>query len=490
MEFLSPEEKRQKTIKIFLGYCLGLLVILGGTIVISFILQGFDIFSRQTVVKNGLLFIDSKPVSSQIFLNGDSSKRTDARFVLPEGNYNLSLSQDGYREWQKRVQVFGGRVVYHVYPRLYPNDIKTSDIASFSKLPFFYTQSPDRRWILIATEDKPSQILVYNTSAIDDKPQIIELPVGIWSESEATTTKLETIEWSTDNKNVLVQKVVGANRGDYLIINREKPTESINLTKTINLNAVSTVKLRDKKPNKFYILDNSSKILRTATLEKGIEPTVIADGVVDYKPYKDNVVFYATTIGVPDNQLAVRLIRDNTTHLFEPIIKSDTVLLDLAQFDNDWYYVAGSGSQNFTAVYINPLNTAVKPNDNGIYKPQLRLLLDNPKSVSFSDNARFIGLQSKDKFDVYDGELKQVYRYDSPVELPAGGAKWMDGHRWHTVSGGREQVFEYDGLNKQSLVAAIDDTQVFYDKDYVVVYSLVKKDDGTVSLNLGRLTLD
>jgi WD40 repeat protein len=491
MEFLDPEEKRARTYKLFMGYVIAAMIILGGTLVLSFVLQGVDIFNAQSNTRNGLLFVDSKPVSADISLDGNTSKKTDARFVLPEGQYNLKLTREGFREWQKDITVYGSRVVYHVYPRLFPNDIRRGVTAVYDKEPLLFTQSPDRRWILIASSNNPGSIEVYNTSRVDNPPELISMPPNVLSAEEYTTTRLETIEWSTDNKHVLLQKITNGLKGDYVVVSRDRPLESFNLSQSTGIKPENKVMLRDKKYNQYYVLDTASGTLKRASTSTGIESLVIADGVVDFKPYEDDTVLYATTIGaVSEGYISIRLLVGSNTYLLQPVVAADGVLLDIARFKNDWYFVASSINQDYAAIYINPLSRALRPQDGGLIKPQLRLILDNPKKVGFSDNARFIGLQSENSFTVYDGELKLIYKYDSPVELPNGGAKWMDGHRWHVISGSNETVFEFDGENKQTLVPAQDGSTAFYDTDYVLIYNLVKQQDGKSALQISRLTID
>lgn len=483
MEFLDPEEKRARTFRLFMAYGLIIFVIVVGTFILSFALQGVDLFSRQTEIRNGLLFVESKPVSAQININGDTSKRTGARFVLPEGNYNVKLTESGYRPWQKDVVVQGGKVVYHVYPKLIPTDITSSAGYVFGATPQLYTQSPDKRFIVTNSSDGPSQFITLDTDSPTATPLPWALPTGLWNTQEASTQRLEPVEWSTDNKHLLIAKIAQNGTKQYLMVNREKPEESINLTTQLKLNQSDKVKLRDKKYDQFYVLDTATKTLRKATITEGLDQTVVAQNVIAFSPYANDTVLYATDQGAELNQYAVRLLHGNNTYALQPIVRSDTILLDIARFQNDWYIVAGSTPQELTTVYINPFDGNNQPisADASLpvepIKPQLLIPLAGARFASFSENARFIGLQSAEAFSVYDAELKQVYSYKSPVLLPSTGAIWMDGHRYSVVTGGNEVIFEYDGQNMQTLAPAIDNTVAYFDKDYNNLFTLVSGAD-------------
>lgn len=489
MEFLDPEEKRQRSIRLFLGYSLLVSIVVLLTFLLSFVLQGFSLFSTTTEVRNGLLFIDSKPVSADITINGKQEKRTDARFVVPEGTYDVQLSAAGYRNWQKIINVIGGSVTYHIYPRLFPTTITTSLATDLPQTPKLWTQSPDKQWILMTVSGGQPIMRVIDTTKQNESITTITLPNTVLNAQELATAELRVIEWASDNRHFLVQKILPDGTRQYAIVNREKPEESFVLNDRIPLPAQSNVQLRDKKYDQYYVLDTSTKLLRRASVTTGIEPVIVADGVVAYAPYGANLVLYATESGALAGTYAVRILDNTTNYLLQPITVHKDILLDVARYDGDWMYVAGSGAQDETAVYINPLQNSTNIDNAGSLRSQLRLPLRAPRHLSFSDNARFIALQNTDSFTVYDAELQTMYEYKSPVPLPSEGANWMDGYRLQVSADNLVQVFEYDGTNQQSLVSTINSYSAYYNVDYTNIYTIVKQPTGATAIQLGNLTV-
>lgn len=487
MEFLDPEEKRAKTRRIFSGYALAIVAVVSITTVLSFVLQGADLFSRQIDVKNGLLFVDSKPVSADVYIDGQIKKRTEARFVLPEDKYDLKLSQAGYRDWTKRVDVIGSKVRYHVYPKLIPNDVRTVSKNNYSDLPYIYTQSADRKWLIVSINKTQPVMHKYDLGNQDSVPTTITVPSSVISAEDAKSATFKEIEWASDSKNVLYKKTLGS-KIEYILINIDKPDESVNISAKFKLNSSYELTLLDRKYDKYYVLNTATKTLQRANLKDGIQPQVVADGVVDYKYYGSDIVLYATVNGAEDGYYSVRISKDNSTYNLEPIVKSDDISLDVASYENDWYYAVGSDKQEYVGIYLNPI--ATQSVSNGFLKPQLKLRISAPKMVSFSDNARFIAAQSESDFAVYDAEVKRVYRYKSPIKLPVGGAKWMDGHRLRAAADGKEQIFEYDGNNLQATSAALDGSMTYYDRDYLFSYSFVKDEAGPFKLIQANLVAE
>jgi len=489
MEFLDPEEKRERTIRLFVGYGLVATIIIFSTFILSFVLQGFSLFDASADVRNGLLFVDSKPVSANVSINNKVEKRTDARFVLPEGSYDVALNEDGYRPWQKTVDVIGGSVTYHIYPRLFPLDIKKQITAQYQSTPKIWTESPSRRWIVASASPTDPIFSVADTSKPKDSPVQIIVPETVISKQDIATATFKVIEWANDNRRFLLHKKTADGASQYVVIDRERPEESFNVSTRLALGNDISIRLRDKKYNQYYVLDAATKLLRRANIESGIEPVIVADGVVSYAPYESNLILYATESGAQSGSYAVRILDGATNYLLQPIIASQTVLLDVAKYEGDWFYIVGSGAQDTTQIYVNPLQNSSNVDTNGALRSQLKLNLRAPRFAAFSDNARFIAVQNDSSFSVYDAELQTIYSFNSPVQLPIDGATWMDGHRFHVVSGGAEHVFEYDGANYQTLTEAIDGSRAFYDRDFVRIFTLVKQADSTVGLQVGNLTL-
>src|SRR6056297_3205160 len=102
MDYLDPKKKQSKRAKLLIGYGLIGLLIAMATVVLFSITTGLDV-DRSTgrLIQNGLVYVDSKPESARIILNGvEQGNQTDARLIIPEGSYDIQLVRDGYRDWQ------------------------------------------------------------------------------------------------------------------------------------------------------------------------------------------------------------------------------------------------------------------------------------------------------------------------------------------------------------------------------------------------------
>jgi hypothetical protein len=489
MEFLNPEEKKAKTKKLFMAYGLAVVAVVSITTVLSFVLQGVDLLSRQTEAKNGLLFVNSQPISSNIFIDDKPNKRTESRFVLPEGSYNLKLTEPGYRDWQKQVQVVGGQVRYEIYPWLFPTNIKTDNIVSYTETPPIYTQSLDKKWLIVAPSRLQTALSKYDLGDPTLPSVALSIPPNIINNEEMLNATFTEIEWANNNKQVLFKKSIANGPAKYILIDIEKPEQSIDLNALFALSSESVFSLRDQKADKFYILDKTTKILKSASISNGIEPKVYAENVIDYKTYGNEIIMYTTNSGSSDGFVAVRVINNNENYLLEPIKNSPNVYLDIATYENEYYYITGSKSNESVNIYINPLSQTPNIVDNGVISSQLKLQINDLAKVSFSPNTRFIAGQSGQDFVVYDAELTKTYQFKAPLSLANNNIyEWMDGHRFISFdNNGLINIFEFDGQNNQIILPNLGFNKVYFDKDYKFMINLVKSQSGGVNLQQSNL---
>jgi hypothetical protein len=469
MDFLDPKKKRAHAIRLMIGYVLVAIALILATTLLLFAALGYGI-NRTTgeVTQNGLVFVDAHPEQAKILLNGQDRGQTDGRFVLETGNYSIELQRDGYRGWKRDFVVNGGSIVRLVYPFLFPSNLESKDIlTATTTTPDVVTESPDRHWAITHYPDALPTFQVVDTSTKLNVSVPITVPTAIFGTHKGAQT-LEFTEWSTDNKHLLLKHLYEGGY-DYLLIDREAPEKSINIAQALGRTS-TRVTLRDKQADQLYTLDANGGVLQAVNL-KDKSATTVADGVLEYWPYKENIAIYTTAKDASAGKVNVRIKDGSNNYLLREIVVGPKYLLNVAEFDGDMYLIAGSSADGKAYMYRNPL-TAFKKNDPSLNIPLLLLKLDNPDSVTFSANARFVALQAGSKFEVYDAEVKQQYRYDMQLPLDTGQkVNWMDGHRMMLVSKGKMEVFDFDGLNRQTLVSTSPAFIPMFDRDFTAMFT-------------------
>lgn len=467
MDFLDPKKRRAHEIRLFTGYFLtGIALLLVATI-LFFQATGYDV-DRKTgaIIQNGLVFVDAHPESATIRLNGQQKGQTDNRLVLPAGPYDLELRREGYRTWTKSFTLQGSTIERFVYAFLFPSKLEPKDLRALDAPAGAAMQSPDRRWLLVQQSSASNVFAMTDLNSEEDITTTITIPAEIMP----ATGQTELVEWSTDNRHVLVKHVADG-AAQFVVIDRESPVTSVNLTTTFVGTSFDGIRLRDKKFDQYFLHDSATGSLRTAELRtRAVAP--LANNILAFQPHGVGEVLYVTNEGAANGKVFVRLRSGSDTYTIKEANAAPKYLIDLARFDGGWYIAVGATNDPRVYIYKNPVDDLQRENADTLI-PFSTLRIDNPEYLSFSANTRFIGVQSGNNFAVYDAETKRQYKYERDLPIAAGQkATWMDGHRYAIVSQDKLYVFDFDGTNQQELVSLYGQYIPFFDRDYDFLYTL------------------
>jgi hypothetical protein len=469
MDFLDPKKKRAHRIRLFIGYGLMAIALGIGTTILVYQARGFGV-DRKTgeIIQNGLAFVEAHPVGADVYVNGELKGRTNIRLNLPSSTYKLELRQPGYRNWTRQLDLQGGSVEQMVYPFLFPEKLVTKDIQSLSALPGFATTSLDRHWLLYQQATSLTDFRLVDLSTDDNITTPVALPPALLTPADGVH-QLELVEWSSDNRHVLVRHTFTGGI-EFAIIDRQTPEQSININKLFS-HAFSQVVLRDKKPDVLYVYDQAGGVLQSANTKNQVLTPVLKD-VLAFKSHGDEVVEYVTPSGAPAGKVLARVLSDKNTYTIRELPLDTQYMLDVARFEGHWYMAVGARADKKTYIYRDIFDQVKSPGK--VVAPASTLRTDGLQDyVSFSGNVRFVAVQAGAEFAVYDAETKRSYRYDTKLPLEAKAhAMWMDGHRLTLVSGGKTIVMDYDGINRQTLTPASPAFQAFFDRDYNAMFTL------------------
>lgn len=465
MDFLDPKKKRNQQVKLFVGYALMATLLTVATIFLWFFSFGFNFDPKtNSVIQNGLIFIDSHPESATVLVNGQDKGQTDARMVLPAGNYDLELRREGYRSWKHGVALEGSTIERLIYPFLFPTKLVSDDAETFSAVPTLASQSPDRKWLIVHQSDVLSNFTVTDLSKEKIKATVLSIPESVLNKT-GVNHLLTPVEWSTDNKHLVIKHEYDGG-SEFVLIDRESADKAVNLNKHFGIK-FSDMSLRDKKFDRYYLHDKDTGDLVDANLDDK-KTTQIASKVLSFQPHGDDIILYATDLGKSKDNVTVIIKDGNKSYTLRELPKSQKYLLDLARFNGKWYIAAGSSEDQRVYIYVDPFND-LKRNDGYKAAPNVLLRLNQPlEYLSFSANARFIAVQGGSSFAVYDSENKRQFRYDTNISIEKGQeATWIDGHRLNLISDKKLVIFDFDGTNIQTLLGVSSNNFApFFDRDY------------------------
>lgn len=471
MDYLNIAKTRRHYYVLMVGYVLIAVAITTSALVLLELAYGFGLGKNGSVIQKGLIFFSSQPHPASIYINGKlNSNQTNSQLLLPENVYQVKLSRNGYRDWQRTIDLNGGSVEHFDYPLLFPKSLVTTDLHNYTASTGLFTQSPDRRWLLVEQPGSITDFDLYDLKNPTKAPVTLSLPATLLSKANSSES-WQMGEWADDNQHLLLQHNYDG-KSEFILFDRNDPTQSVNLNNQLAVNPTS-IALNNKKYNQYYIYDATAATLGTASLSS---PTVTPrlTHVLAYKSYGSDTVLYVTDDAAPKAKVLVKLSNGSQTTQLRTLPAGDNYLINLTQYNGVPYVVIGAAGLNKVYIYQDPVAQLTAEPDHAIVPIQV-LDVEQPNYLSFSTNAQFIVVENGQHFGVYDIEDKLGYNYTAtaPLDAPQSHATWMDGDRLTYVSNGRLEVADYDGTNPQSLMPANSSYLPVFDPNFHFVYSLV-----------------
>lgn len=469
MDYLDLKKQSRHHVILFIGYVLVAVAIVLAARLLVYQAYGFGLGKNGMIIQNGLLFFSSQPHPAGIYLNNQLQPvTTNARVLLPEGIYHVRLTRDGYRDWQRTIELDGGSVQHFDYPLLIPKTLTVKKVQTFTSAPGLMTQSPDRRWLLVETPGSMTDFSLYDLKNPTKPAVTITLPSNLLAKS-STGESWQLGEWADDNQHVVLQHSFDG-KTEFILLDRANPDQSLNLNNTLNANPAKLT-LKNKKYDQYYLYDTTNGELQTATLKTPVTP--VLQHVLAYQSYGSDTLLYVTSSGARPGSLLVKIQAAGQTSTIRSLPDSTTYLVDLTTYSGTMYVAAGDKADNKVYIYKDPIaQLADQPRQAPV--PSQVLHVPQPNYLSFSPNAQFVMTSNGSYFGVYDIENDNGYNFTAPepMDAPQTHASWMDGDRLDYVSGGELIIFDYDGTNHQTLTTAAGQYLPAFTPNYKDAYML------------------
>lgn len=454
MDYLDPKKKKQRKNYLMLMYALIGVIIAITTVVLVYFVSGYTI-DRETgeVIQNGLLYVDSKPESAQIFLNGKQQRgNTDARLVLGAGNYNVELKRDGYRPWQRSIILEGGSLRRLTYARLVPEQLNSETALSFAAEPTMLTQSIDKRWLVTADAADPLVMHVIDLDRAELRLDELALPLDLLDVKEGG--RWEVVDWADDNRTFLAIYRTPTS-AEYALIDRQTPANSKKLKTIFASTPFSEVSLRDRKRDLVFLFNKQTGTVYRANASNG-DVSVALEGAIDFVSFGNDALLYVTAEGAPEGNVLAILRNGDKTYKLRTLKTSDNYLLDMSKLGNALVLGVGSPAENRVIVYNDPIN-ALKDNDfSDLPVPTTVLQVKDPEELVISADSSVIMARGGQNFASHEFEADRSYNFSFSQTLDAAQEmRWLDGQHAVISAAGKQFMFDFDGSNRYELVASI-----------------------------------
>ena len=428
------ERRRKRFLKIFVTEALMTVSVVALVIVSLLLAMGYSINpsseTEEMINRMGLLAIQSKPTGATVTIDGNQLFAwTNMSRTVVAGKHEVELSRDGYRTWKKTVDVPAGMMYRLNYPRLFLNEIESSDVVDFRDVDV-YSIAHDENTMLVVSKLGEVSILKIN----EEKPSRKVLDFGTIL-GEKYLGGLEIVSWSGNSKRVIAKY-----NKEWLVLNIDKPLESINLTQKYAMN-FSEVRFSNDAGDRVIVIEGGN--LRKIELNSGKTTEVLMKKVLSFDNLGEDIVL----VRQDETGKSVRFLRDGDV---EPsIIEAHKECTEgcrmLAVVDK--YY-----GDNYLGVTIDDRLIVYKGSVLDFVNADagLSVVLDTDlgyitNELTTNGNGEIITVldESRKKVAVFDTETESVVKYTTLAQV-----KYVDESLMYRVEDGELVVSDFDGRNE------------------------------------------
>lgn len=451
------------------------------TVVLLFVALGYQFDSSGEVVKSGLVLVDNKPEAAQIYIDGElKDNQSPGRFVLPIGDYELSLELNGYTGWKKNYTVTAQSVEQVTYPLLIPEKLQSNGLTAITR-PTALTQTPDNKTLLLYTSGQPLMTrLILDTES--PKQTTANLSAA-FTRQAGSLGQLEFANWSLNSKRVLIKHSLPNGAIEYILYNPEKPQEAINISRVFQSVAPEQPQFVGNETSVIYGINQG--VLRRYDLQSN-KSEVVLERVYSYVPYGDETIAFTRQ---SEDTLAVEVgvYKNETTAILERVADATVrPIIDYGEYDDHAFLAISNSVAGKTTLYRDPLKRPILQKQ----IPFTTLPTAEVSSIQFSPGNQYIAVQSGDTFTSFDFENNRVSTFVIEGEVVGTALRWMNpAHLSYQLANGANFLIEFDGQNKKELLPSDVGSRIFFSNNERNAFRIVSSEISTV-LELVPLTVE
>lgn len=454
---LEPNQK--KTLIRLCLYAVALSITAIIATVLVFVARGYDI-DRDTgkVIQNGLVLVESEPVSAEVFIDGVSQDdSTPSRLPLPQGQYTVELSQEGFSTWSKTFSIAGSAVRWLNYPILIADELRSAPVTVPELGQYEDIQlSRDRQSLFVQAQNQ--SFLVYELEDIEQPPIALDITRDILdiTDPEVEPGDIRLVDTSPNGKwAIITHDHPERDRPEHIVFVVQDPQEFTNLTSEFRKNIISLSHV-DNDFKEFILIDSNNEASLYNREEQELEQIQLQNDIELISSLEDEIVYVRTDddssqlIGREDSSS-----EDVVIFNFNPDMDIDQ--FELMQYENTTYAVALQGER--ALIFEDPTDQQTTPT-----APFKTIVLPERASeirVESSTRGRFVSFFGDDAAVTYDIDEDEIFRFN--VDASHGTFEYIDNFRFAaTDSRGVLRIMEFDGSNPSVLIDDIEDARHYF----------------------------
>lgn len=483
---MKISRRKENTIVFFKNFIMTATV-LGVVSVLIFLTQGWRLDEKFEVQRTGLVqFNSSIPNSISEIDKKPLPEGTPTKNLATPGRHEFSIWKEGYQTWWRQTEVRVGEILWLNYARLVPKKITEKSFLNVPNLKNAFV-APDKKKIFAISEDSNSEAVFWLIDISDREPKISKLNFNsnIFERNNQTSEtsgkdnfykiadNLKVSKISNDNKKAIVSFNNGE-KLDWLILNFENPTESINLTQKFHID-FSKLAASSDDANKFVGLSGAD--LREINISNNTISAAFLNNIVDFEIYdKENIAYIQKNVKKGEFSVGVR--RGDKNNETTSGLKNQPKIAIGRYYRESYLYVA-------EGLKVNIYKSASW--SDGLQLIKVLNVGFMPDYLKLNGESRILIAKKGNNVYSYDLETRNNYTYTS---VDGDEIKWLDDFVLGEYSEGKLVISDFDSMNRHVLSKGLADFPFTISANNKFIYTFIKNDNGTFSINRMNMTTE
>lgn len=479
--------KRKQLVQRIVVYSVMSVAVVALVVVLLFVVQGYRLNREDGRIEQGsLMQFDSKPNGADVSIDGiPLGSKTASKATVSSGSHFVTMNKDGYRQWQKSVNIAPGAVLWLNYSRLIPVDVPVEKVADFPQVDGSLT-SPDNKWMAVKENHVNATISLFDISREEVKVNPIEIPATEYTSPSAGKGQNFSLEtWDPTSRYLLVRHTYNDGAFEWLVVDTENPSQTKNITRLLGV-TMSKVVFSGNNNILYVQTDNDVRKvdIGAATLSRPLVGNVAEFAVHD----RSTLVF--TTLNDPqaNNTRSIGYYEDGAEkpHILRSYSDDGKTPLHVAfdKYFGDIYITVAYGES------VDVVTGRLPANEEEMAKMTRVTLFNQSTGVDFLEmrtNGRFVIAQKGNDVQVYDLELKNLKKTTLKGPATTKKANWLDGYNLWSNLDGTLRLYEFDGANQQDIMPALTGQMVSLSPDGTFLYSIAHGENNKIYMTRARL---
>ena len=471
--YRAPSKKRQMLVRSGVYSLMTVLVVLLVTFLV-FIMLGYR-FNKDTssIQQGGLVQFASRPIDAKVKIgNAQLGDLTPSKITVNPGNYTVSMSRTGYRDWSKNVDVKAGEVLWLNYTQLVPNDVKTDQLTKFESIAGVKSSPNGDRFAVLRDAAKPEVSFV---DVNDNEPKLISLTIPAEFLPKDKTSTYELMDWANDSDRMLVKASYDTG-SEYIVVDRRSVERTINISQTYEADIVEPI--FDPRTSEKLIIRSSKGDVRTIDTANDSLSSVLASSVTYMDVYNSDAILL--TRSQQDGTQSVGYISLGSTKLRElrSLASSEKTLVSIGKYYSEPYLAVSTGAK-LDVYKIKSLPSSESDSTISMETIYSSALPSQIEHLSVRSSGRFVMAQYAGGVQTYDIELTKqtLTSFTTPL---ATELRWLDKYHFYVTNGTNLQVMEFDGGNSHNVTGLISNFDAVQSDDGKYIFTLNAAESGFV----------